>query len=177
MTELEQLQSYCSVCDAPPGACDHNAHRYLDEIVYKRVPEGWACPNEAEKHRFWNPPHLHFAESAPKKGIEPKPIQQIIVELEGWMLIEQPLETELRATYQLNPRSVTLIAQHVVDDAEAGRLRNPAGLLVSKLRSLAGKSEQPEEGDAYLCPECGLRCSDPDVVLRHRATVHGIRVG
>ena len=34
-----------------------------------------------------------------------------------------------------------------------------------------------EAGDAYLCPECGLRFKQPDRVTEHRENVHGIRVG
>ena len=135
-SDIQPLRSYCSLCDALPGECQHSAHRYLDEIVYKRSEEGWACPNEAEKHRFWNPPKLEFAERTTKSGIEPKPIQQIVVELESWMLLGESLESELRRAHEQNPRKVTLIAEHVATDASSGRLRNPAGLLVSMLRDM-----------------------------------------
>lgn len=31
--------SYCSVCDAPPGGCDHNVGRYLGPIQYEAVTD------------------------------------------------------------------------------------------------------------------------------------------
>jgi len=130
---LETLKSYCVVCDAELGGCEHNAHRYLDEIVYKRTDEGWACPNEAEKERFYSPPKLRPPQVAVS---EPKPVQQLIVEIEAWIPMDSVLEADLRTAYVVNPRALTLIADRIVADTQAGKLRNPSGLLFTKLKEL-----------------------------------------
>ena len=143
MTEMQTLRSYCTVCDAEDCSC--GAPRYLDEIVYKRTEEGWRVEGEAERHRFYNPPVI--THSDPIAGIEPKPVQQLVVELEAWMLIEERLERKLRRCYADNPRAVTLVADHVIEAARAGQARNPAGLLVSKLRKL---EEKGAKGDADI---------------------------
>lgn len=130
---LKTLHSYCSVCDSP-DPCDCGAHRYLDEIVYKRTPNGWACPNDAERERFYNPPKLPGGASAVESP--PVDIQRLVVELELELPLDSLVESELRRAYERNPRAVTLIVHHLIDETKAGKLRSPTGLLLTKLRGV-----------------------------------------
>ena len=127
-------RSYCVVCDAEPGQCSHSAGRYLEEIVYERVPgEGWAVP-EHERERWENPPKL-AAPSRPQE--QPKPIQQLVVELEAWIDLGVELERKLREVYEREPLRVTRAANSVIEATQAGRLTSPGGLLMKRLRELA----------------------------------------
>jgi hypothetical protein len=53
--------SYCVVCDALPGECNHDGPRYLDPIRYEEMTEPgsktrtWKVP-EHERWRVDNPP-------------------------------------------------------------------------------------------------------------------------
>lgn len=113
--------------------------RYLDPITYKpfhmftgkRV--GWTIP-EPERET-WDKPTPKVPPPI-KPAEQPKPIQDLITELEAWVDITPPLETQLRNCYHLNPLRTSRAGQAVINGAEARRLTNPAGLLVKRLRDI-----------------------------------------
>lgn len=127
-------QSYCAICDALPGECSHGGARYLDEIVYKRTMLGkrpfFSVPDD-ERERWEHPPR--FAPAARK--VEERPLRQIVVDLEAWMTLDPPLEDELRSAYQRDSVRITRMVDALIRQTEAGKLHNPAGLLLSKLRT------------------------------------------
>jgi hypothetical protein len=114
--------------------------RYLEEITYERVPGGWRVP-ELERDRWDNPPR-HAPPRAP--GQQPRPVQQLVVELEAWLDVDDRIEKQLRAVYELEPLRVTRAAAAVCAGAESGRLTSPAGLLVNRLREIASEANTPD---------------------------------
>jgi len=134
--------SYCTVCDALPGECEHKAARYLDPIVYERVPGvGWAVPASEKADWLRREARLfqdgHDREPGQKR--EPraeervKPLQQVVVELEAWIDLDPALEATFRAYFEREPQKATRLAAEVIEGARSGRLRKPAGLLYSRL--------------------------------------------
>lgn len=142
------LPSFCIACDALPGACDHATSRYLNPAAYLHVvdeqgkPVGWNVP-DMERDRWENPP----ANAKPSKrsaGREPKPAQRLIVDLEAWMFVDRQLEQSVRDAHEREPLRVTMLVEHVVQLAEAGKLDNPAGLLAVKLKEMGNELSKEE---------------------------------
>lgn len=133
------LPSYCSQCDAPPGHCNHHAARYHDPIVYDTVTDnkgrtiGYKPPDGPERERFDNPPNL--TKPTPPADT-PKPLPQIVAELDDWLVIDQRLERTLRAKHADNPRVLTRLADKLITDIRAGNVTNPEGMLTHRLKQL-----------------------------------------
>jgi hypothetical protein len=93
----------------------------------------WKVPEE-ERARWDAAPLRAAPPSRPQE--QPKPLQQLVVELEAWIDLSSLLERQLRDAYEAEPLRVTRITANVVQGAESGRLQNPAGLLVTRLREI-----------------------------------------
>lgn len=129
----EHKLSYCTVCDAT-DPCGHDAPGYIDDVVYERigpkgVRAGWRV-REPDRARF----ELGSPAPKPSFGVQPKPLNVLVVELEAWVLVERPLENRLREAYSEDPRFVTLLVANIIEQTKAGRLTSPAGLMMNKLR-------------------------------------------
>jgi len=119
---------------------------YLDPIQYEPAYKfgkfvGWKVPDR-ERERWDNPPKV--AAPAAKPPEKPRPVQQLIVELEAWLDLTPSLERQLRAVYDLDPMRTSRTAATVVQGAQAHRLTNPAGLLVLRLREIAAQAKPVE---------------------------------
>ena len=130
------MDSWCIVCDAPIGACTHAGPRYLDAVVYEKVPEGWRVPDGDERERFENPPPLALG-GAPTPPTTAREVQKLIVEAEAFVDMSPSLESLLRSTYELNPVRVTRLMDSFLEAVKAGKLSSPGGFLVSRLRQMA----------------------------------------
>ena len=108
--------------------------RYLEPISYERVPEGWRVPDH-ERERWDNPPR-HQAPRQQQQP-EPKPVQQLVVELEARLELGTSLEAELRELYDREPMRVTRAVESVLAGIEARRLHTPGGLLRKLLRDIS----------------------------------------
>lgn len=136
----QKAVSYCVVCDALPGECDHAGPRYLDPIVYERV-EGtgaksrWHVP-DSERWRVDNPPST-WPQPAPRQHTAPaEPLGHLIAKLEAWIELDDKLEGDLRETYAHDPDKTSRLVLSIIEKAESRQVRSPAGLLVTKLREL-----------------------------------------
>ena len=107
--------------------------RYLEDIVYERVPGGgWKVP-EHERDRWATPP---VWKAAPVPAQEAKPLERLVVELEAWVDLDALLERQLRNAYDVQPVRVTRAVASVISAAEARSLRNPAGVLMRRRRDI-----------------------------------------
>jgi hypothetical protein len=131
--------SLCGECDAPPGECEHDAYRYFDAEPYVRIPGvGWVAPTYRThgdvKLETGRDPFRHKPARLP--DMEARPLPRLVGELEAWVLLDPPLEIELRQAYERDPLGVTRLCASVIGKAERRELRSPAGLLYSRLREL-----------------------------------------
>ncbi len=128
--------SYCVVCDALPGECTHNTHRYLADITYEpQESGGWKVP-EHERER-WEAPPLR-PEPRPVNE-EAMTVQAILAMLEPVAYIDDRLELRIRDAYEQDPLRMTRLAVSVSEAAAAGSLRNAGGLLHSRVVELQGR--------------------------------------
>lgn len=154
------LPSFCITCDAHPAGCTcgqpdcvpgcgHTGSRYLEPLAHTHVSDeqgkhvGWNVPQE-ERLRWENPP-ANVKPSKRPAGREAKPAQRLIVDLEGWMFVDRQLEQNVRDAHDREPLRVTMLVEHVVQLAEAGKLDNPAGLLAVKLKELGNGLSKEEQ--------------------------------
>jgi len=134
-------KSYCVQCDSEVNPCpDHpKSPRYLDDIVYEKVPTGgWKVPEE-ERERWENPPALTKRTFIPQPT---KSIQRLIVELEGWIYLTEEVEQTIRSAYEKNPSRVSRLVEKVVDDARRpgdDGLSNPQAYLMKHARDIASQ--------------------------------------
>ena len=131
------LVSYCTVCDAPPGGCQHNAARYLDDIEYEKVERdgeamAWRVP-EHERDR-WEHPVMATPPAAP--GTEPEPLARLVAQLEQIVGLDVALEHRLADAYDVDALRVTRLCVSVCRSTAAGRLDSPTGLLWKRLGEL-----------------------------------------
>jgi hypothetical protein len=135
MTSVDSgpIASYCVECDAVPGECGHAGGRYLEEIVYERHDKMFRVPTR-ERPR-WDRP-IYGVVKAVGLQREPKPLQQIIVEIEGWVDLDPKLEATVRACYAVNPAKVTALSDSLINAASSGRLSSPGGYLFKRLSEL-----------------------------------------
>jgi len=161
MTDESHNESLCVICDAPPGQCNHTGHRYYDEPV-RLIPKydkngkrigSVVAPEDKER---WNAP-LHKATPPEKPTEQPKPIRQLIVELEAWIDVTHTIEDRIRSAYDHAPLRVTRSVAHVVAGAERKTLTNPAGLLLTRLHEIltrpAEHTPEPEPEPAVALEE------------------------
>ncbi len=132
-------QTLCVTCDAPPGQCTHNAHRYHDRpvILHPKIQNGKKIGytvDDADRER-WDKPLLKV--TPPIKPTEkPKPVEHLIAELEAWIDFTPNLEMRFRSVYAADPLRVTRATHSIVTGAETNQLTNPAGVLVTRLRDI-----------------------------------------
>jgi len=139
---MPDQRSYCVQCDSEVDPCpDHpKSPRYLDDIVYEKVPTGgWKVP-EAERERWENPVK---AAKAVLSQPQPKPIQRLVVELEGWIFMSDKLEAQLRSAYEINPQRVSRLAERTIDGARRQSLSNPGGFLAKNVNDMLGNDKSP----------------------------------
>ena len=138
------MTSYCVICDAPPGGCDHNGRRYLDPIAYEPVelPGGKRARRvpDHERARWQNPP---TATTRQKPVDEARPVQQLIVELGDWIYFTADLERRLRDTHQGEPQLVTRLVDNLIAEIRAGRITSPGGMLSYRLHRLPQPAGSP----------------------------------
>ena len=119
---------------------DDTGVRYLEDIVYERVPGGgWKVPDH-ERDRWDNPP---VWKAAPAPEQQAKPLERLVVELEAWVDLDALLERQLRNAYDVQPVRVTRAVASVISAAEARSLRNPAGVLMRRLRDIVKGQPTP----------------------------------
>lgn len=124
---------------------EESGRRYLDPIDYEPVVDehgariGWRVP-EHERDRWDNPPR--FKEAA-RPAEQPRPLSQLVVELEAWVDLDPKLERSVRAAYDRDPLRVTRLVVSVVGKAERREIRNPAGLLWRRLQDIAQRPDPP----------------------------------
>jgi hypothetical protein len=136
------LPTYCSECDAPEGHCGHTGPRYLDPPEYapiynpkgKRVGYNLAGDETAEHERWGNPP---IKPATPTPTDQPKPINQILLELEGRAVIDLKLRTALTEAHAENLRALTRLTDKYIAEHKAGGFTNPEGMLWHRLKNLA----------------------------------------
>jgi hypothetical protein len=122
--------SCCLECDASPGECSHGCGRYLDGIVYERSEIGWSV-SAAERER-WDRPVLGVFRTKPADR-QPRPIQELVVDLEGRLDLDSRMESMLRHAYELEPMKVTFVVEKTLD----GQLRSPGGFLFKRLGEIS----------------------------------------
>jgi len=110
---------------------------YLEPIEYEPITDhqgrtvGWRVP-EHEKPRWDNPPQYHIT---PRQvEAEPVPLEAICASLDEIMFLSDDIRTLLATSYEHDPQQTSRLAQHV--ERNASTLRNPAGLLVKRLREM-----------------------------------------
>lgn len=133
MTTTQPL-SYCVVCDKRPGECDHDGPRYLDPIVYERVDGGGYRVPEHERERWdydgWTGKTMPPTITKPK----PKTLQEVMAAVQLHVFLSQNIRTAIIDAYDANPMQVTLLADHLTE--QAAHLENPTGLFISRLRQI-----------------------------------------
>lgn len=123
--------SLCIVCDALPGACSHDARRYLEPITYEKGEggRGWRVP-DSERERWENPPHI-----ASSPTIEtPIPLADLADAIAQLIEVSVPLERLLGTLYERDPLAVSRLVTRTLDDAATGNVRSLGGLLYTRLR-------------------------------------------
>lgn len=136
------LETYCVVCDAIPGDCGHGGARYLEGIDYERVENdagmltGWQVP-ALERERFENGSGMIAGK--PEVGT-PRPVGKLIVALEQWVYLDDRLERAIRSSYELEQAKVTRLVDYTIDQARAGKLKNPGAFLASRVKEIANKN-------------------------------------
>jgi len=140
MTDDKNNLTLCIHCDAEPGQCHHTGHRYHDQPINLQPlhdkngnATGWIVPPE-EKPR-WNAP-VHKATPPVKPAEQPRPISELITELEAILDVTFALEENIRNTYDHAPLRTTRAVAHIIAATENHRLTNPAGLLITRLREI-----------------------------------------
>lgn len=137
--------SYCVVCDALPGECDHNGHRYLDPIQYEKVeaPEGgrvsWRVP-DSERARVDNPPST-WPKAPPRQHRPARPLDELLADASRHVYVDDRLEGQLESLYAFDPVAVTEIVAAVIDGAGTGSMHSPSAFLASRLKRLVQRSE------------------------------------
>lgn len=118
------MTSYCVICDALPGECDHNGARYLDPILYEdggRVPD-----HERERWRKWGKGSSTYT---PAIDTETLSLAAILELLDPWQPSEQLIE-RLTVAYGQYPVWLSRLTRAILDTAG---VRNPCGLLWHRL--------------------------------------------
>ncbi len=130
-------RSFCVVCDAEPGGCTHQAARYLEDITYQPGPSGgWIVPDH-EKER-WHAPSLRPEPRTPAD--EPRPIGDLLADVDGLVYMDDRLEQRLRDLHQLEPLKVTRLVAALLDGVARGSLVNPGGFLTQRAQELERKT-------------------------------------
>ena len=117
----------------------------MDEIVYEPVLNeqavrvAWAVPNH-ERARWDAGEEIQArwrrTDGGPPRG-DSRDIQRLVVELEAWLDVDTPLESQLRAAHEEEPVKVTRLVDKAIAGAKSGALTNPGGWLWSRLKEVA----------------------------------------
>jgi hypothetical protein len=133
VTTATRPTSYCTVCDAEAGQCQHGAARYLDPIECEAVESGgWIVP-ENERARWEASP---LRPEPQRVDEETKSLEVVVSELEALLFLDSPLEAKLRQVYELHPVRVSRLTTWMLEHAAGGSIRNPAGVLWKRLVEL-----------------------------------------
>ncbi len=138
MTSLQAL-SYCATCDARPGECDHKGQRYLNPIAYEAVDGGgWKVPDH-ERERWDNDDVSSVHPTATVTAIrpEPKPLPEIIRDLEGIVFLSDHVRTLIHDAYDTSPLQTWQLAENIKQ--RAAHMASPGGVLVSQLKTIITK--------------------------------------
>lgn len=133
MTSPSETASYCATCDALPGECHHAGHRYLDDMTYEPGPDGhgWIVPQH-ERQRF-NMEPLRPDPPKPTAALDLVDLERLLEEI---LWLEPPVREALASAYERDDQTATLAVKAVIAAAGTGRITNPAGLLLSKIRNI-----------------------------------------
>jgi hypothetical protein len=136
--------TYCVICFAEPGECDHNGHRALPDMVYEVIPDDagkryqWRVP-DSERWRVDNPPSSWPEHQRREKIEEAIPVDHLIVQLSDWLDVDDSLEDQLRDTYEHDPLKTSRLVRSIIAKIESRAVTRPGGLLVKRLREIRSK--------------------------------------
>lgn len=137
-TTQTKPRSFCIICDAAEGECDHGGRLYLEPIVYEAIepgnPFGGYHVPDHERQR-WDQAPLRPAPKAPVME-EERSVEDLIVDLSAVMYLEPPLEYQFRTVHKLWPLRVSRLTAETVKGAGNGSLHNAGGFLRSRLAQL-----------------------------------------
>ncbi len=138
-TTQTKPRSFCIICDAAEGQCDHGGRRYLEPIEYEQIepgnPFGGLHVPDHERER-WDQAPLRIGK--PKRVVEEaRDVEDLILDLQGVCYIDPPLEQQFRSIHKLQPLRTSHLTTAIVQGASTGKLTNPAGLLWKRLAELA----------------------------------------
>ena len=136
-TAQAKPRSFCIICDAAEGECEHGGRRYLEPIVYEAIepgnPFGGLKVPDHERER-WNQAPLRVA-TQPRVE-EARDVEDLILDLSAVMFLEPPLEAQFRTIHKAEPLRTSRLTNATIEGAAKGSLHNPAGFLRSRLAQL-----------------------------------------
>ena len=139
-TAQTKPRSFCIICDAAEGECEHHGRRYLEPIEYQQIepgnPFGGLKVPDHERER-WNQAPLRVATpDRPPVVEEARDVEDLILDLSAVMFLEPPLEAQFRTIHKLEPLRLSRLTNATIEGAAKGTLHNPAGFLRSRLAQL-----------------------------------------
>jgi hypothetical protein len=135
--QVAQLEppSFCVACDAREGECGHGGARYHESwFEYQTAPgSGKIDP----QYRDWFDANPHgFENQEERPAPKARPFEKILAELEPWIFLNESLRSRLEEAYHSNPLQTSLMSADLRFALEAGKLLNPGGTLVNRLKGI-----------------------------------------
>ena len=134
---MNEPVSFCTICDALPDECDHTGPRYLEDLIYEKVPlgetVGYRVPVR-ERERWdddtWRGDRAQQGDNRPTAPS----LDAITDLLEPYVVLSTNVRAVLTEKYAASAHQTYQVAVDICRSSD--RLDNPTGALIRNLRQI-----------------------------------------